>query len=139
MGKIQLLTRFYYAFIMNKIRLVNIATYVHANNIHLNLKLQASLQEGNIFDQVYWGLNYSLNLRIAKYNQFRSIISVWVGVEKNMALKCFVFQFEILRYEIQCLGKIISIKPSHDGCKIRSFLFFLWYLICKTCCQNVIW
>ena len=56
---------------MNEIRLVNIATYVHANNIHLNLKLQASLQEGNIFDQVYLGLNYSLNLQIAKYYEFR--------------------------------------------------------------------
>ena len=57
---------------MNKIRLVNIARYIHANNIHLNLKLQASLQEVNIFEQVYLSLNYSLNLRIAKYYQFRS-------------------------------------------------------------------
>ena len=65
---------------MNEIRLVNIATYIHANNIHLNLKLQASLQQGNIFDQVYLSLNYSLNLRIATYNQFRS--SVWVDTEK---------------------------------------------------------
>ena len=47
-----------------------------------------------------------------------------------MALKCFVFQFEILRYEFQCLDKIISIKPGHDGCKIRSFLFSfgIWFV-----------
>ena len=61
---------------MNEIRLVNIDTYIHANNIHLNLKLQASLQEGNIFDQVYLSLNYSLKLGIAKYNEFRGISSV---------------------------------------------------------------